>query len=322
MIQLSSVDVRALVAEFSCLRGAKFETVYGVGTGFVFRFYAKKHIDLYVEPPKWVYLTKKEEDANPATPFISQLRSHLDGGTVLDVLQPGFTRVIQFIVRKKELIFHLFFELFDKGNIILTDSSNTILCLDSVQKWTARTVDVGQIYGVDPKPFPHELSIPPLTDLTQLQQFLTKDCSLGTWYATHCLALHAQTKDSISHILTLLLTTCQPTVYFSVDTSPSHAKHMSVLAVNRDEFLSKSFDTLSLAYSYCHVKADPLKDKKESLTKKVQAKLDQQKKIIDKADIEIIDSYKIANYITEHAPLIDEYILAHKHKKTIKYIVK
>jgi predicted ribosome quality control (RQC) complex YloA/Tae2 family protein len=319
MVQLSSVDVCALVAECSLLKGAKLETVYGVGEGFVFRFYAKKHIDLYVQPPKWFYLTKKEDDANPATTFVSKLRSLIDGSTVVDILQPGFNRVVLCSLKRKDQQMNLYFELFDKGNIVLTDSTNTIICVESVQKWAIRTVDVNQKYVVEQKPFPHELSIPQSVDDTQLQQFLVKDCSLGTWYATQCMALHHQSKESIQSILHRLCTTCKPTVYFSVELTPQRAKHISVLDVHRDEFLVKSFETLSQSYQYCHVKPNPLQAKLEQAQKKIQAKIDQQKKVLVTADEQITQNYAIANYITQNAPLIDEYIQSNKHHKTIKF---
>jgi predicted ribosome quality control (RQC) complex YloA/Tae2 family protein len=72
-------------------------------------------VDSFPVPPK-----------NPPS-FAMLLRKYLEGGRVLDIRQIGLERVIVFDVGRRDTTYHLFIELFDEGNAILTDAELTII---------------------------------------------------------------------------------------------------------------------------------------------------------------------------------------------------
>ena len=55
------------------------------------------------------------------------LRKYLSGGKVLFIRQHGLERILIFDIGKGQLIYRLIIELFDEGNMILTDEAYRII---------------------------------------------------------------------------------------------------------------------------------------------------------------------------------------------------
>lgn len=87
--------------------------------------------------------------------FSMLLRKYLSGGKVLDIRQYGLQRIFEFIIGKKDTTFHLIIELFDEGNMVLCDSSYTII----KPLWHHRFKDRDVVPGVEYK-IPGESRIP------------------------------------------------------------------------------------------------------------------------------------------------------------------
>lgn len=58
-----------------------------------------------------------------------KLRKHLSNKRIENISQVGVDRVVDFQFGTGDFEFHIFLELYDKGNIILTDQSLNILSL-------------------------------------------------------------------------------------------------------------------------------------------------------------------------------------------------
>ena len=61
--------------------------------------------------------------------FTMKLRKHLANKRLENISQVGVDRVVDFQFGENAFEFHIFLELYDKGNIILTDQSRSILSL-------------------------------------------------------------------------------------------------------------------------------------------------------------------------------------------------
>ena len=88
----------------------------------------------------------KNTPARP-TGFCMQLRKYINNSFIKKVEQVSSERIAHLILEKKQT-FHLYIELFSKGNIILTDSEHTIITSLSRQIWKDRVVKPGEKYVV------------------------------------------------------------------------------------------------------------------------------------------------------------------------------
>ena len=71
----------------------------------------------------------KNSPAPPKNPpqFAMFLRKYISGGKVLAIRQHGLERILIFDIGKGKLTYRLIIELFDEGNVILTDESYRII---------------------------------------------------------------------------------------------------------------------------------------------------------------------------------------------------
>ncbi|MFH1055946.1 MAG: NFACT family protein [Candidatus Altiarchaeota archaeon] len=146
--ELSSVDLRVLVRELKgMILGSRVDKVYLVGEReLLIKLYGKGSLDL-VCAPNFICVTRYKRAA-PERPdsFVMQLRKHLRGSFVRDVVQHGFDRIIELHLDNHILIL----ELFSKGNVILCDKNMKILGLLDWQKWRDRVLGVGRTYDYPP----------------------------------------------------------------------------------------------------------------------------------------------------------------------------
>lgn len=130
MIQeLSAVDVYFLVKELRSLVKGKFEKIYQIDDSLLFKLYVlgdKKLLKCVV--PGFLSVSEKDFDAPDFPPdFCSLLRKHISGGTILEVYQKGFERIVVFDVSSKGINYSLIFELFKPGNVVLVKMPDLIM---------------------------------------------------------------------------------------------------------------------------------------------------------------------------------------------------
>ena len=94
---------------------------------------------------KLLCFTQKKEVPQQPSSFCLQLRKHLDHATILDAYQKDAERIVVLELEKQQK-FLLIFELFSKGNIILTDEQFQIIGVLEQQSWKDRTVKVRERY--------------------------------------------------------------------------------------------------------------------------------------------------------------------------------
>ncbi len=128
---MSGIDLRALVAELA--------DHLPLWVGKIYQFDAKTlGIRLNGEGhAKYLFLIEAGRRAHlvesfptpPRNPpgFAMLLRKYLEGGRVLGIRQPGLERTFVLDVGRRDTTYRLITELFDEGNVILCDASNTII---------------------------------------------------------------------------------------------------------------------------------------------------------------------------------------------------
>lgn len=134
-----------------------FDRVGGTRKELLFECYApnKGKQILRVLLPSLIYITTTK----PQTPekpdgYCLYLRKYLKNARIVEIEQLGAERILKFIVEAKDmtkseytpLLYHIYFELFSKGNMIMTDANDVILSPLEVQEWSDRVIKPKQPY--------------------------------------------------------------------------------------------------------------------------------------------------------------------------------
>ena len=112
--EMSSFDVRALVAEMSALEGAHMDKIFQWGSGnvlFRINVSGEGKKELFFKDKKWVYMpaNKPETPINPLS-FATYLRKYINNALIGKTIQAGFDRVIIMDIMKADADYKLIFE--------------------------------------------------------------------------------------------------------------------------------------------------------------------------------------------------------------------
>lgn len=147
---MSGLDIHAMVSEARGSLPLWIGKTYQYDTGlFGIRLNGKEKqkFSLIIEIGKRMHFTSSLPAATPNPSGYSMfLRKYCIGGRILGISQPGIERVIDIEIGKSDNRFHLIVELFDEGNIILTDGDYTIIQPLRKHRFKDRDVTTGAEY--------------------------------------------------------------------------------------------------------------------------------------------------------------------------------
>ena len=145
--ELSSIEVRFLVAEIQQIKDSYVNKVYHSENNVIFslRTLAGKN-NLYVSP-NFVWLsTKKQEMPEKISHFCEVLRKYLENSKISEVKQLESERIILFTFKKRETEYLLYAELFGDGNLILCHFDEEIILPLTNQEWKDRKISAKEKY--------------------------------------------------------------------------------------------------------------------------------------------------------------------------------
>nr|CAG32704.1 hypothetical protein RCJMB04_33f3 [Gallus gallus] len=129
--RFSTVDIRALVAELRLsLLGMRVNNVYDVDSKtYLIRLQKPDcKATLLLESGIRIHTTEFEWPKNMMpSGFAMKCRKHLKTRRLVSVRQLGIDRIVDFQFGSNEAAYHLIIELYDRGNIVLTDHEYLIL---------------------------------------------------------------------------------------------------------------------------------------------------------------------------------------------------
>ncbi len=131
--EMSSFDVRSIVAELAALEGAHMDKVFQWGAGnalFRINVSGQGKRDLFLKDRRWLYLApEKPETAPVPTSFATYMRKYIDNARIGTTVQAGFDRIVVMELFKADAEYKLIFELFGGGNVILVLDGRIANCL-------------------------------------------------------------------------------------------------------------------------------------------------------------------------------------------------
>lgn len=189
---MSGIDVRAMAAELNGRLPLWIDKVYQFDSRtLAIRLNGenKAKYQLLIEAGRRAHLVT-ELPVPPKNPpqYAMLLRKYLSGGKVLDIHQHGLERILIFTIGKGTTTYRLIFELFDEGNVILTNADGIIIKPLRHHRFKERDVvpNVPYILNPDnPTASQESLAVFLKADDRDLVRALAVGCMLGGAYAEY-----------------------------------------------------------------------------------------------------------------------------------------
>ncbi len=321
--EMSSFDVRSMVAEMAVLENGHMDKIFQWDSGTVlFRInvsgQGKK--DLFFKNGKWLYMpaVKPETPINPLS-FATYLRKYLDNARIGKTYQIGFDRAIVMEVLKADSDYKLIFELFGGGNILLVLDGKIENCLIH-KTMRDRSVRPGEIYQMPKSRFdPVSSTFDEFKEVfanstSDLVRTLATGTSLGGQYAEEVCKLSGFEKNTpVSDLTEESITTLWGKMRSLVDgilESPSPTMYMDAegniseispaeLSIY-DGLERTSYQTMSEAIDVLMSKTEEKEEKewRDPELEKLQRRIDKQTETIEgyRAEAEILKSRADAIY--------------------------
>uniref|UniRef100_A0A8B9T8F8 Ribosome quality control complex subunit NEMF n=1 Tax=Anas platyrhynchos TaxID=8839 RepID=A0A8B9T8F8_ANAPL len=222
--RFGTIDIRALLAELRrSLLGMRVSNVYDVDNKtYLIRLQKPDcKATLLVESGIRIHTTEFEWPKNmmPSS-FAMKCRKHLKTRRLVSVKQLGIDRIVDFQFGSNEAAYHLIIELYDRGNIVLTDHEYLILNILRFRTDEADDVRfaVRERYPVDSAKAPAPLLTEIISNAPkgeQLKRVLNPHLPYGATLIEHCLIeagfsgsvkidQNLENKENIEKILTAL----------------------------------------------------------------------------------------------------------------------
>jgi predicted ribosome quality control (RQC) complex YloA/Tae2 family protein len=189
---MSGIDVKAVVIELCEKLPLWVDKIYQFDKQTLgIRFNGQHHAkyQLIIEAGRRAHLVSElpEPPKNPPH-FAMLLRKHISGGKVLAIHQHGLERILIFDVGKHDLVYHLVIELYDEGNVVLTDGQYSIIQPLRYHRFRERDVVPGVPYvmsSADPTASENSFCAFLISDERDLVRALAIGCMLGGTYAEY-----------------------------------------------------------------------------------------------------------------------------------------
>jgi predicted ribosome quality control (RQC) complex YloA/Tae2 family protein len=317
---MSGIDVKAMTSELCAKLPLWVDKVYQFDSrtlGIRLNGENKARHLLLIESGRRAHLVKEFPDPPKNPPqYAMLLRKYLSGGKVLAIYQHGLERILIFDVGKGTTIYRLIIELFDEGNVILTDEAFSIIKPLRHHRFKDREIVPGAVYAltaVDPTASVENLEAVLKNDDRDLVRALAMGCMLGGTYAEYICREAGQEKTiPAAEADTACLYAAIRKFFNEVQTSRSpvvSGKHCESVDI-RGETDQHAFETFSEALEAFY----PL-TKKESAVKAAKPQLSKEERIlkyqrsaVKKFDEKIEKTEEIVAAIYENYPFISRLI--------------
>ncbi len=150
---MSGADVKAMTAELAALLPLWIGKIYQYdNSSFGFRLNGEekaRHLFYMVRGVRAHLVSELPPAPKNPSGFSMYLRKYIEGGKVLAIEQKAIERVLIITIGKGPSDYKLIIELFDEGNLILTDEKYTIINVLSQRRFRDREIVGGAEYSMD-----------------------------------------------------------------------------------------------------------------------------------------------------------------------------
>ncbi len=327
---LSSFDLKALVAEWQDLVGGYVDKAYQKEDEVILRINVpgRDRAELYSKSGQWLCLHEVEDKPEAPPAFAQTLRRLLDNGRVTAVEQRGFDRIAVITVERGAETLRIIFELFGKGNLIVTRGDTTIACL-SPQSYKDRVVRPDEPYafpptGIDPLELDREAFATTVRGAKgQIVRVLASVLNLGGQYAEE-LCLRADVdKDTKVKDLTDAQADALYTALNNVVVAIEQERRPAVISkegravdatpielVQYGDAEREEFPTFNEALSHYLATAEPEAAQVDEIGAKYERRIAQQEETLKTLREEVVRHEAQALFLYGHFAIFDELVKA------------
>lgn len=123
-------------------------------------------INIHVELPHYIADTESPEVREDATGFAIAVRKRIDNAEIIEIGMYNNDRIVRIGLGKGDETFNIIFEMFGRGNMVITDHEQKILLAYRPHEFSDRSVKPGETYE-QPKS-----DAPDLSDANALMQYI------------------------------------------------------------------------------------------------------------------------------------------------------
>ncbi len=327
---LSSFDLKALVAEWQGLVGGYVDKAYQKEEEVILRINVpgRDRAELYSRSGQWLCLHEVEDKPEAPPAFAQTLRRLLDNARIIAIEQRGFDRIAVVTVERGAETLQIIFELFGKGNLIVTRAGTTAACLFP-QSYKDRVVRPDEPYtfppaGIDPLELDRNAFAKAVRDAKgQAVRVLASVLNLGGQYAEElCLRAgvdkDAKVKDltdaqadalytALNNVVVAIEQECRPAVISrdgrAVDATPIELAQYG--DADRQEF-----PTFNEALSHYLSVAEPEAAQADEAAAKYERRIAQQRETLKTLRDEVVRCEAQALFLYGHYAIFDELLRA------------
>jgi len=198
---MSGIDVKAVTSELNGRMPLWIDKIYQFDSrtlGIRLNGEEKAKYQFIIEAGRRAHLVK-DMPAPPKNPpqYAMLLRKYISGGKVLAIHQHGLERILIFDIGKSNLVYRLIIELFDEGNLILTDENFRIIKPLRHHRFKDREIVPNAVYelsSTDPTASLENLTNLIKNDTRDLVRSLAMGAMLGGTYAEYICQVAGQEK--------------------------------------------------------------------------------------------------------------------------------
>jgi len=148
MREIATLEIAVLVKELKRIEGFYIDSFYEIGKN-EFRIRLSKgqeKLNIKCLLNHTFNITSYIEIVEHPTNFAIAVRKRIENSVIEEVNQYNHDRIIELVIKNRDSLSHILFEMFGKGNLILTDSEMKITLACMQRDFRERSIRSGKIY--------------------------------------------------------------------------------------------------------------------------------------------------------------------------------
>lgn len=340
MREMYTLELMQLVEELQPLEGFYIDQFYEIEKNrFRLKFSKKgEKANLQCILPYTLNKTDVIEIKEEATNFSMAGRKRISGAKIKRVEQFNNDRIIVFKTEKAELEINIIFEMFGRGNLVITDKAMKILLAYQLHVFKDRAIRPGSTYaqpkGSSPNPFDSKGLEGVIKGMGSgennptILSYLAKRLGIGTIYVEEAISragVAAGTKikemeEKKSEILLKkvieVIEDCTKKQEFLIYTKDGEMIELSLCKLEKySGFESQKFDSFQNCLDAYYRNAQLTKEGKNEDEEKTKSSIEKQRLFLVEIDEEIERNKQYGNYIMNNMHQINEILKIAKSKK-------
>ena len=288
--------------------------------------------------PSLLYITATK----PQTPekpdgYCLYLRKYLKNARITAIEQLGVERILKFTVEAKDIskpgyvpiVYHIYFELFSKGNMIMTDYNDIILSPLEIQEWSDRAIKPKQPYTYPKQEHnifrmgePDFITAVQTSTKESIVTVLALDLGLGGVYAEEVCARAAVAKDKkpTEEELHFLYDAFRKLLADVEQSNPVIIKEGTTIidvfpcAIQKYQGIQESCSFLEaldtvIPYDTPPPKQDPSKKQENKTLQKIQTMISMQEAQIKNCEQDYAENLRKGDFMYEHYKQVEQILL-------------